>query len=230
MPRFYASSKKRPRVGSGRAGKKRSVRRKLRYKTVRRAGTSGYLRLVRLSNKDNSKNVHWTIAGNNSIPSGSLAFTFALDDVAGVGELKSLFDNFRIVKIKYRFVIERDPAVLGAAGTTGVGNFPRLNWVHDFNDSTAISRPQMMQHAAMREFWFSESRQATPWYTLNPSSLVQMYESSTTTGYKPSWRSWVDTSDSSMPHYGIKLNYDNLYSTNSLYLEAKYVIECKGVS
>lgn len=196
----------------------------------RKTAKSGYLKLIRLSNKDTTKNVHYTITGNNLVPSNYFALTFALDDVNGNGEIKSLFDNYRIVKVLYRFVMERDITSLGAAGSTGVGNYPRVNWVHDFNDSTAITRQQMMQHAGMREFWFTSDRQHSRWYSLNASSLVQQYESPSATAYKPVWRSWVDTGDSAMPHYGLKIAYDNLYASNNIYIECKYIIECKGIS
>lgn len=220
--------------GKKRMYKKRQARpsRRRRFNIPKRRyqGKSGFLRLVRVSNKDTTKNVHYVVTGNNLVPSNYFALTFALDDVRGVGEIKSLFDNYRIVKVLYRFVMERDPSALGAAGSLGVGNFPRINWVHDFNDSTAIDRTQMMQHAAIREFWFSETKQHTRWYTLNCSSLVQQYEAPAATAYKPVWRSFVDTTDSAMPHYGLKIAYDNLFTSNNIYVEAKYVIECKGIS
>lgn len=209
----------------------RRVYRKRRFNITRKkTGKSGYLKLVRLSNKDTTKNVHYTITGNNLVPSNYFALTFALDDVNGVGEIKSLFDNYRITRILYRFCMERDITALGAAGSTGVGNYPRINWVHDFNDSTAITRQQMMQHAAMREFWFTSDRQHTKWYSLKCSSLTQLYESPSATAYKPTWGAWVDTNDSAMPHYGLKIAYDNLYTSNNIYVECKYVIECKGIS
>lgn len=219
----------------GRRFKKRTMRKRARKGTRktyirRKTAKSGYLKLIRLSNKDTTKNVHYTITGNNLVPSNYFALTFALDDVNGNGEIKSLFDNYRIVKVLYRFVMERDITSLGAAGSTGVGNYPRVNWVHDFNDSTAITRQQMMQHAGMREFWFTSDRQHSRWYSLNASSLVQQYESPSATAYKPVWRSWVDTGDSAMPHYGLKIAYDNLYASNNIYIECKYVIECKGIS
>lgn len=223
MPRVYTTRKRKT--------SKRTYRKRRPFNMTRRkTGKSGSLRLVRFSSKDTSKNVHYTVTGNNLVPSNYFALTFALEDINGVGELKSLFDNYRITKVLYRFVMERDPSSLGAAGSTGVGNFPRINWVHDFNDSTAITRQQMMQHAGMREFWFTESRQHSKWYSINVSSLVQQYESPSATAYKPVWKSWVDTTDSAMPHYGLKIAYDNLYSSNYIYVEAKYVIECKGIS
>lgn len=219
-PKRVRRTRKPPIVRRRVAGNMRRVKRNL---------APGILSLSRLSNKNSTQNCHYVVTGDNTIPSNYFALTFALDDVNGVGELKSLFDNYRITKILYRFVMLRDQSQNGGAAG-GNGLFPRVNWVHDFNDASAITRNQMMQHSAMKEFWFTENAQHSPWYTLRASSLAVQYEGTTASAYRPVWDSWVDTADSAMPHYGLKISYDQLYSGNTVIVEARYFIECKGIS
>lgn len=208
--------------------RKRTAKLYRRTYTKKKFGKTGFFKVVRWSSQATS-NCHLEVIGSDVLPSTNGTTQFSLSNITGGGELQSLFDNYRIVRVLYRWVIVRDPQ--SDQITQAVrGFFPRLNWCHDFNDSTPISRTQMYQHAGMREFFFSETRQATRWYSLKPSVLAQMYESSTSTAYTPKWRQWLDTSDSTTPHYGIKYIVDQNYGSQAVRLEAKIFIECKGIS
>lgn len=213
---------------------KRTMRKRLRKTTrrfnltKRKTGRSGFLKVLRWSSKDTSNQCHLTIAGSDVVQTTEGATTFALYDVNGQAELVSLFDNYRMVKVLYRWVITRNPSDNPTAGYKGY--YPRITWVHDFNSSASINRGQMYQHANLREVFMGDNYQKTKWYTLSPASLTQLYEGPTTTSYAPKWRQWMDTQDNQCPHYGIKYVVDNLTSTITLRLEAKLVFECKGIS
>lgn len=216
---------------NGKRKKGKSNNKKRKYKSVKkyRPYQTKFVRITRWSNNETSNNVHLTIQGSaagNNIGSTN----FRLSHVAGSGEIRALFDNYCIRKITYRWCLGRNPDYTTTAGKPGV--FPRLTWVHDFNDANPIDRATMLQHPRMREFWFNESNQKTRWYTLKPASLVTMYETGLTTAYKPAWGQFVDTNDLDMTHYGIKYAYNELYEGNgmNIYLEAKITIDCKGIS
>jgi hypothetical protein len=211
-------SKRRPRL----------VKRRRFNITKKKFGKTGFFKVMRWSSNDSTNNCHFMLIGNDALPAGDTATTFTLSNVNGSGELVSLFDNYRIVKVLYRWVITRNPDQ--AVTTTNKGVYPRLVWTHDFNDQIPIARSLMYQRANLKEFYFGDNAQKTRWYSLNPSSLVQMYESSTSTAYQPKWRQWLDTSDNTAPHYGIKMCYSDLYNNINIRLEAKIVIECKGIS
>lgn len=200
-----------------------------RYIRRRRPGASGYLRLVRWSNNDSNSNCHFVVVGDNTVNSGVNATTFNLSQLAGNGELTALFDNYRITRVLYRFLIKRDPSQNPSASTAS-GLFPSIRWVHDFNDSTPISKAQMMQHAAMREFYFSENKQVSRWFSLKPSTLSTTYESGVTNAFSSKWGQWLDTADNTCPHYGLKFAYDGMYSGMTLQIEAKVICELKGIS
>lgn len=187
---------------------------------------------MRWSNADGTNNCHITLDPLSVTSSGNLTTIFQLAHLAGNAEITALFDNYRINMIKYRWVCIRNPDFPGTGSTVSgtQGLYPRITWVHDFNDSVAISRTQMMQHASLKEHWFTDSKQATRWYTLKPASLTMKYETATLTAYKPEWGSWVDTNDNLMAHYGIKYAWSELQAGVTLRLEAKVFLECKGIS
>lgn len=195
--------------------------------TRKKFGKVGYFRLMRWSNADGTNNCHLMIDPITMTSTGQSSTVFQLSNYSGFPEIQALFDNYRITTVKYRWITIRNPDFV----TTGsAGLFPRLTWVHDFNDSVSISRSQMMQHAAMKEHFFSDTRQATRWFTLKPASLTLKYETGTSTAYNPQWGSWVDTSDQSMAHYGLKFAWSDLLAGQQLRLEAKIYMELKGIS
>lgn len=186
------------------------------------------LRITRFSNRETSTTSHLYLQGT-ALGSNIGSTTFKLADCPNSGELTALFDNYCIRKVLYRWVLLRDPsAYQTTAGTQGI--FPRILWVHDFNDSTPQNRSVLMQYPKMKEFYFSETRQKTRWFTLKPAALTVMFETGVQTAYKPTWNAYVDTLDSNMAHYGIKYDYNNLYEGNTLILEAKFIMDFKGIS
>lgn len=173
-------------------------------------------------------NVHINIPGLDAAPSGTGTSVFQMNQLNSFAEIVNLFDNFRITKIAYRWVILRNPDQVTTTANKGI--YPRVNWTHDFNDSATISRDTIYQRANMKEAWFSDTMQKTRWYTLKPSVLVTMYESGVANAYTPKWKQWLDTSDNATPHYGIKYAFDSLYTGMNLVMEAKIYLEAKGIS
>lgn len=191
---------------------------------------SGFLRMVRWSNLLTTANCHLQMTGDDVLTSGDGATTFKLNDVNSHTELVNLFDNYRIVKILYRFVLIRNPSEYSGTIPAAKGLYPRLTWCHDFNDSTPVTRTLMIQKANMREFFFTDNSQKTKWFVLNPAALAVNYETAVLSSYSPKWKQWLDTGDNSCPHYGIKYNYSELYTGIAIRMECKYILECKGVS
>lgn len=189
---------------------------------------NGSIRILRWSSKDSTNNCHKTLTGNDAIPALDGSEVFTLGDLNGSGEITSLFDNYRITKVLYRWVLLKSPD--GATTATNKFIYPRIVWKHDFNDQLVINRTQMYQNANIKEAYFGDNMMKTRWYPLNPSVDMSAYISSVATGYSPKWRQWLDTSYSTLPHYGIKYCYSDLYAGMTIRMEAKLVLECKGVS
>lgn len=189
---------------------------------------SGRIKILRWCNADATNNCALNIVGSDVLPAQDGTAQFSMSQMAGAAEIVSLFDNYRILKILYRWVITRNPDQVTTTANKGL--YPRLVWRHDFNDGATITRNQMMQSANIKEAYFGDSYQKTRWHLLNPAMLVNGYESATQTAYLPKWRQWMDTNDSAALHYGIKYSFSELYAGSSLRLEAKILVECKGIS
>lgn len=211
--------------------KKKTIRKRIirkRYPRKRIQMGQRTFKILRWSSYDTTNNCHLQFTGNDTLPSTDGAAVFAMSHVNGSGELVSLFDNFRILKVLYRWVVTRNPDQATTAANKGL--YPRIVWTHDFNDSTSITRTQIYQRANLREAYMGDNMQKTKWYTLNPSILSTMYESVAANAYQPVWRKWLDTNDNATPHYGLKYNIDQLYAGVNVRLEAKILMECKGIS
>lgn len=210
--------------------KKRSTRRPIRRRMYRRKKTpmSGQVKVIRWCNADTTNNCALNIVGSDVLPAQDGTAQFTMAQMAGSSELVNLFDNYRMLKVLYRWVITRNPDQVTTAANKGV--YPRLVWRHDFNDGAVITRNQMMQSANIKEAYFGDNYQKTRWYSLNPALLVNAYESATQTAYLPKWRQWMDTNDNAALHYGLKYSFSELYAGCTLRLEAKIIVECKGIS
>lgn len=189
---------------------------------------SGFLKAMRWSSKDSANTCHVLIQGSDALPGSYNTTTFSLFDLASYGEFLNLFDNYRITRVVYRWVVTRSPD--WNSTTANRGWSIRVGWCHDFNDSIGINQLNIWQRSNLKEAYLNTDKLKTKWYSLRPSCLMQLYEGTGATAYAPKWRQWVDTADYSMPHYGIKYAYDNLYTGCNLRLEAKIYCEFKGVS
>lgn len=200
------------------------MRKRARY--ARRNKFGSMLRTVRFSTRDGTNNCHYLVQG---ITTGSqVASTqFKLDDIAATSDFTALFDNYRIVKVLYRWVLRRDPNQT----ITNPSTYPRIMWMHDFNDSPISTFGELRQAANLREAFFNENNTKTKWYTLKPATLGIAYQTSiplSTTS--PVWGKWLDTRYApSVPYYGIKYGFDGLFVNANIMLEAKFVMEFKGV-
>lgn len=209
-----------------RKSRKRTMRKRRYIRKKRVAKTGNMLRTIRWSNRDTTNLCHFTINGTAGGASVPLTTTFNLTDVAGSGEFQSLFDNYMLKKVYYRWVLRRDPIQGSTAGVP-----PRIIWVHDFNDQLApASYAQLRQYANCREIILTEDKNTSRWYSINAASLPLTYVTSVSSATGPKWRQWFDTSSPSVPHYGIKYAIDGLYTNISVYLECKYELLFKGVS
>lgn len=208
--------------------RKRTAKPYRRTYTKKKFGKTGFFKVVRWSTFDAGNQCHIQLGGNDLLPSQDGATLFKLNNVAGSGELVSLFDNYRIVKVLYRWVITRNPDEVITAANKGI--YPRIVWAHDFNDSIPITRQQLYQRSGLREVYFSDNMQKTRWYSLRPAVQSRVYETISSDAFTPKWRQWIDTSEDNAPHYAIKFSADQNYSGMAIRLEAKLVIECKGIS
>lgn len=161
--------------------------------------------------------------GNDAVSTQLGGVNFTLTDVPSNGELTVLFDQYKIAGIAYRWVINTDPMVLT------VKKYPRLIWVHDYDDSSAPGAfNDLAQYPKMREHWFTENRQCTKWKFIRPARAAVEYESATLSSYRPQWKGFIDCASNTAPHYGIKYYVDQFQTGVSLYLQCRYYLVFKN--
>ena len=147
--------------------------------------------------------------------------------MAGSGELKSLFDNYKINSIAWRWVLVRDSDYT----SVNPGSYLRIVQVKDYNDQVVPGTSiQLRQYANSKEIVFKAEQSMTRWFYMKPASLQLFYLTSVTTSTGPVWARYIDTSQDTVPHYGIKYAIENLYTGATLRLEVKINATFKGVS
>lgn len=211
-----------------RAYRKKRMTRKTPYgrrrKFIRRSSKS--LTVMRESVRDGTNFCHMQFAGSASGSSSVLSTTFNMSDMAGSGELKSLFDNYRINSVAWRWALARDEDYT----TVNAGSYVRINQVKDFNDQVPPTAAQLRQYANYKEIVFKGNQSVTKWMYMKPASLQLFYLTSVTSATGPVWGRFIDTSQDTLPHYSLKFQFENFYTGATLRLEVKINATFKGIS
>lgn len=149
----------------------------------------------------------------------------------GVTDFTSLFDSYMIDKIEIRaFASWSNNSVTGG---TSVGQLPYIVHAFDNDDALSTTATNLMQKTGAKMEQFVNTGGGILLRTIRPSQAIQMYNTSTTTGYAPR-RGYVDMGSPSVPHYAYKLALDNssmVYNTNGVLgtidFQFKYYLKLK---
>ena len=221
---------------------RRSRRRIVRARRpIRSNNTHMFKRVVELAPKVSANP---TGSYNNT----SWAFVGALNDLPNVSEFVSLYDQYRINKIKYTVIpnwsgLDGGSIPVGNAG--GGANFywplgqPNIHSVIDHDDANVLTNvTDLMQYSTYRRT--VGSRQHSRYFT--PCVNTQLYASATTGGSTPAgikYKEWIDLTARDVPHFGLKFLMDpgpiadngtQFGSTNAFCrVYVTYYFECRGV-
>lgn len=182
--------------------------------------------LTRESNLDTTNLCHFVYTGTSTGVLTPASHTFMLDNIVGAGEAKSLFDNYKLVKCAYRFVLARD----GDYTTVNPGSYVRIWKCHDYNSQTTLSRQNIMQYANAKEITMKGDQDKTRWFYIKPAVLQLFYKTGVASATGPVWNKWIDTAQGDVPHYALHTAIDNLYTGGTLRLEAKITLAFNGIS
>lgn len=173
-----------------------------------------------------------TIAESASIVNSS--WQYALSDLPNYTEFTNLFDSYRIMAIKIKFIYTSN--VTGQGSATGPINpavvLPICYTVVDHDDSVALtSQTDYEQYESCKV-----SRLDKPFTRyFKPCTTMMVYKDAVSTGYGISRRSqWMDCSQPGVPYYGFKMGIDPVqYTTGGtilgyLTMITKYYIQCTG--
>lgn len=159
--------------------------------------------------------------GSNTSFSRTGAVSFNLADLPNNGDFLSMFQQYQITGIRYRWVIDRTPNLSGITNNTTVfrGSYPFVNWFVD-NDSTSVpTSNEIAQAQNIQQYVFTDDKPRSPWYYMRPCSLAMLYDG-LTIAYSPTWNKWIPTNYNSVPHYGLK------YEVSPLGQDIKMSLEC----
>jgi len=187
-----------------------------------------------------NQNLGWNSSGRND-----LCFTFLLDGVSvwlgggfntntglsGSSEFSALFDQYKIAGIKIE-------AFYSHNNSTGVASnsLPMLHITNDYNDSTTpFSNGDISQYSSCRTVQFNTTgheNNGSIKHFCKPK-LASLVYAGVTSGYTEKV-AYVDCQYTNVPHYGVKILYDNMATTGDLTIGTivfrfQYHIVCKNV-
>lgn len=159
---------------------------------------SGFLQVKR-TYKDSD------IVVSNNNP-GFYALRNALQQLPNATEFTNLFDNYRIKRVKWKLLFNRNVAQTNS-NLAGQGfitdGIPVIGWVVDYDDSdTPGSEDTLLQYNDYKVTNFDKP--ITIYYEPRTSGLA--YTGPLTNGYiENKAGQWCDTSSPAIVHYGLKL-------------------------
>jgi len=169
------------------------------------------------------------------------AMVFSLSDMPGVAEFEALYDRYMLTCVVLRFRIINNPdstwGLNNALGTTdtrqGTNWFPRLFYCPDYDDNNAETLSALRERAKTRMKILKPNTYFKA--VVKPACTVQTYYTTVSAGYAPKWKQWIDMSQSSVPHYGLKwvLDCSGIDPVDTqpfkLEIEKQYYFKCKDV-
>jgi len=165
----------------------------------------------------------------------AISFEFKLSDMPAYTEFTALFDKYRIDKAEVNFQLINNPngpATLNGNTVTNACNFfPKLYYCRDYDDSSTVTLTQIKERSGTKMVVLEPNKIVR--IKLKPAVAVQLYKTSTTTGYSPKWGAFVDAAQPDVPHYGLKTVIDFLQldpiQTYNVITEYKLWFTCKDV-
>ena len=147
------------------------------------------------------------------------SFSFAINEIPGVSNLLEIYDFYKITGVKVTFI----PRQTENNSQTYLGMF---HWVVDYNDSVPVdSADDIMQRQGAKMRYLV----GKPFSIfIKPRIAVQLYESTTATGYMPKYAPWINTSDTQVPHYGLKTAYTQPSVGTTIDLYYTFYLKFKG--
>lgn len=161
------------------------------------------------------------------------AMSFSLNALPNSSEFTSLFDQYKIMKVKLRFIPFGDNVNLPISTMTGTSSLmspggPLITAI-DYDDTTApTSAADLLQYQASRVTPVPKPLSMT----IRPKFAAEIYRSGLATGYGAR-SGWLDTANADVPHYGIKywMNSPSALSSSFTYqVWAEVYLALKGVN
>jgi len=182
--------------------RKRYRKRRIARAVVNKTGITG---------KAGTHLVRQKVYDTYQIPAGGIPFylnkTFQLSDLPQYTTFTRLYDEYCIYAVSHKIILNSNTAI-------DINQNLQLGYVLNERDASAFPATwsEFMERAAVKiKSLYPSGRnacQATMY--IKPRPLTQLYESTTSTGYKINNRKvWCDMGDPTVPHYGLLYGFNN---------------------
>lgn len=204
-------------------GQMLKVARKLKAKIRLGSARRGRASRTKLSRVAPSRNCHSfkrftaDTRVNTTGTTSSHAIEYAFQNIINPNDFADLYDRYMITCVVHRFRLVNNPnATIYNNGTNTTGNtvtlwnassyFPKLWYCPDYDDSATETLQEMQQRAKTKCMVLQPNKQYK--IVVKPAVTIQTYRTTTTTGYAPKWKQWIDMGQRDVPHYGLKFVVD----------------------
>lgn len=151
-----------------------------------------------------------------------LAISFQLSDLPNYTQLTNLYDQYRILAVKCEFV-PRTPPVQYYGVSAISSSAPTLYTAIDLDDVTTPTANSLLSHESVK-FHGAFTPMSTGKYVrwLRPACATEMYQTGGFGGYGAKTGQWIDTTSSSVQHYGIKWWIATVATTPAYYYDVVF--------
>lgn len=215
----------------------RKLRRMVRPRT-RRARVQKSM----ISLQNNRYNVHcykrWAASDSFVATTGigtAYSKLFAMSETINYGELVALYDQYKIMGVKMTFQLINNPDANTAPNSSTLASstnyYPKLWYVRDYDDIGADTIVDLKQRNNVKCVTMLPNRIVSCY--LRPATKGYTYLDGVTPGYSADWGKWIDCTNPTVPHYGVKFAIDFLGLTINqnwtIRCEYKYYLKFKNV-
>lgn len=157
-------------------------------------------------------------------------WAFSIAPIPSVSEYTNLWDQYKINCVVVKFRWSNQARELGDIQHP----VPVFHYAIDYNDDATPTTPnELTQYQNYRSFQLANAKEYK--IKLYPKSQSMTYKSAVTTGYSPK-KQWINTSDPTVPHYGLKFAIDGSQAggigenaLGVLEFQTKYYLSFKNV-
>ena len=161
-----------------------------------------------------------------SSPTGALQFQ--LGDIPNSSEIQVMYDQYMITGVKVGFRLIYNPDVTGNVATS---IYPNLYVRKDYDDNNLESATAIIQSNKSKRILLQPNRTYSVF--IRPSILTTARTSGGAEVTRPTWKQWLDCSQSDVTHLGLKWAIDTMgqalpANTRHLQIEYTYYLAAKN--
>lgn len=183
--------------------------------------------------------LHRTSAFSGVVNYGSFQYTAELVGLPGYTDFTNLYEHYRFDRVVFKITPMCTSASTGGAANAAAGQASVLfHWCLDYDDqdlpaasSAGIEVLRQKQGYRVRNILAGQGRPIVISY--RPRVTTPVYVSALTQGYQSKPNQWIDTVNTTVPHYGLKCITEAVSAGAEQYfyfkLEAKYYMSFKGI-